>query len=67
MSTVPTDCRVCVLDDVRVPDTTDKSDSERISQQKLKLLCDTKWVERHTTFEDQLALYEPLGSNGRHC
>ena len=47
-----------------VPSTTDinkdRSDSERISQQKLKFLCDTRWVERHTTFEDVLALYEPL-------
>ena len=28
MSTVPTDCCVCVLDDVRVPDTTWRSEQD---------------------------------------
>ncbi|XP_072172497.1 52 kDa repressor of the inhibitor of the protein kinase-like [Diadema setosum] len=27
---------------------------------KLKLLCETRWVERHTALEDFLTLYEPL-------
>jgi len=27
---------------------------------KLKPLCETRWVERHTAFSDLKALYEPL-------
>lgn len=34
--------------------------SPEIAQQKFKLLCDTCWVERHTTFEDFVDLYESL-------
>ena len=31
-----------------------------ITQHKFKLLCETRWVERHTTLEDFADLYEPL-------
>ena len=27
---------------------------------KLKLLCETRWVEMHTTMDDYIVLYEPL-------
>lgn len=37
-----------------------KEKDDPILQQKFKLLCETRWVERHTAFEDMLDLYEPL-------
>ena len=34
-----------------------------ITRQKFKLLCETRWVECHTTFDDFADLFEPL----LHC
>ncbi|XP_071821470.1 52 kDa repressor of the inhibitor of the protein kinase-like [Apostichopus japonicus] len=33
---------------------------DQIPLQKLKLLCATRWVERHTALEDFIVLYEPV-------
>ena len=34
--------------------------NEKILKSKIGLLCDTRWVERHTFFADFSVLYEPL-------
>ena len=36
---------------------------EQIPLQKLKLLCETRWIERHTALQDFVVLSEPL----MHC
>ena len=37
-----------------------KSSKWKILKSKIGLLCDTRWVERHTFFADFSVLYEPL-------
>lgn len=33
-----------------------------VPRHKFKLLCETRWVERHTALEDFYYLYEPISS-----
>ena len=37
-----------------------KEKQKEIKRKKLKLLCETRWVERHTALEDFHELYEPI-------
>ena len=46
------------LNTQRQEDNTDNLPQIRLH--KLKLLCETRWVERHTTLDDFIVLYEPL-------
>ena len=37
-----------------------KNIDKRINTSKIKLICVTKWVERHLVLEEIIELYEPL-------
>lgn len=36
------------------------TNEDRLTKSKIKPLCETRWVERHTAFDDLSALYQPL-------
>ena len=38
----------------------DRNNDNKITKSKIKPLCETRWVERHTSLEDFRHLYEPL-------
>ena len=33
---------------------------DTIAKSKFKVLCETRWVERHAAFDDLATLYEPI-------